>query len=202
MVNFNKPVHHKPSIKTAQQTPLPRPPPPQGGCMPEFSLAPGPLVNHRVDIPVPSLGNGLWLICITITHIRKATDWSTPCQIMMAFWMKLPFLSLNSCWWYAQSSITTCRMAPTPSHLQKFLFQERESSRHLSLSKSLLSIAKWPFPRRAAKMFTDHSFGGKQRNATQQQCLVDNFLGWLPACFPIAFLANSNLTFISLQTNY
>lgn len=77
--------------KTAPLIPLGR-----GQC--HFSWAPGLLVKHRAKMLILSLGNVLWLICITITRIRKATDWSIPCQIMIALWM-----TPLSCLWTAAS---------------------------------------------------------------------------------------------------
>lgn len=134
-----------------------------------FSWGPGLLVNHRAEILILGLGNVLWLICITITCIRKATDWSIPCQIMIALWMLLLL-----CLWTAASGVrvlthqeigTAClhtevsllrfKASPLIKFSAKALVKGSSSKTRKIPSIRVLDRKKkaWPIPRNTASGF-------------------------------------------------
>lgn len=117
-----------------------------------FSWAPGLLVKYRAEILIPSLGNVLWPICITITCIRKATDWSIPCQIMIALWM-----TLLSCLWTAASGV----QGPHLSWDWNYPLQPPKS-----LCKSHPSIS--PYQISAKDLAKGSSQAGQERLSQQQ----------------------------------
>jgi len=121
---MNKPAHHKPKHQESTADP-------QGWVSARAPLG----LQGQNSCSQP--GQLCRLICITITHNRKATDWRAPCQTLRAFWMKLPFLCLNRCWWPAGSSIIPREEHAFPPASK--VASPRRVIWHLPLSEPLLN---------------------------------------------------------------